>query len=186
VLEFLRVLTELLEQVGVPYMLAGSVASSYHGEPRATQDIDLVVALTLGSVRRLFAQLDQERFYMDRDTAMSAVRSRSQFNIIDMESGWKCDLIIVKGHEFAQTEFKRRVRVDLEGVPVWVASAEDVVLSKLVWAKRSGGSARQHRDARSVLGTASSELDRDYLRRWAAELGVAAELSALESPGDGD
>ena len=153
-LEFLRALVAMLDAAGVPYMLAGSVASSFHGEPRATQDIDLVVAFSPGTVRRFYQALDVERFYMDLDTAMTAVRARTQFNLIDMDSAWKCDLIVRKDTEFARVEFGRRQRVAMDGLTLWVASPEDVVLSKLVWSARSGGSEKQRRDVASVLSPA--------------------------------
>lgn len=182
IFEFLARLTALLDDANVPYMLAGSVASSFHGEPRATQDVDLVVSINVGALRRLQALVSPNDYYLDFDTARQAIERRSQFNIIDLATGWKCHLIVIKDTDFARTEFQRRQRVEVDELSLWIASAEDVVLSKLVWARQSGASERQMRDAASVLHSARESIDGHYLERWADELGVASELKRIMDP----
>jgi hypothetical protein len=171
-------LTQALETANVPYMICGSVASFFHGVPRTTQDVDLVVQLTGFDVPRLLQCLPDDDFYVSESAALDAVRSQRQFNVIDMQTGWKADLIIKKRRPFSRLEFDRRVKVALMGVEVWVASAEDTVLSKLEWAS-AAGSERQIRDAAGIVQVRGDGLDVAYLREWAAELGVSTVLEEL-------
>jgi hypothetical protein len=94
------------------------------------------------------------------------------FNVIDLETGWKVDLILRKQSAFALSEFARRTDVHLLGARVYVATAEDTVISKLSWARASGGSERQLRDVAGVVAATGASLDRDYVERWVAELGL--------------
>ena len=175
---FLGRLTGALEAAGVPYMLCGSVASIFHGVPRTTQDVDVVVELTGQRVAALLARLPGDDYYVCESAAFDAVRTQRQFNVIDLSTGWKADLIVRKRRPFSRVEFERRQRVEILGVPVWVASAEDTILSKLEWAE-AGGSARQVQDARGVMEVCGAALDVGYLRTWAVELGVAERLEGL-------
>lgn len=174
VAEFVGRLTGELEGAGVPYMLAGSFASSFHGALRATQDVDLVIDADVDAIRRLVNQLPHDRFYVDEQTAVDAVRRLTQFNIIDGVTGWKADLIQRKARPFSQAEFDRRQRVDYLGLRLWMASAEDVVVSKLEWAKKAG-SELQLRDVAGVLVAKRGKLDLAYIEKWVAELGVSDE-----------
>ena len=87
---------EALQKAGVPYMLTGSFASSFHGAPRTTQDIDIVIAPTLGSLQRLVSEFPEDQYYVSREAALQAYGSESLFNVIDLESGWKIDFIVRK------------------------------------------------------------------------------------------
>jgi hypothetical protein len=169
-----RRVVEHLERAGIPYMVTGSFASAFHGAPRATEDIDLVIAPTPQQLRALIGDLPTTQYYANVDAALDAHQHRSQFNIIDMETGWKLDLIIRKGRPFSLTEFERRTRVEMHGVRLFIATAEDVVLSKLEWAKM-GHSARQLNDAASLLRVRFADLDRAYLDHWVQDLGLQNE-----------
>lgn len=124
-----------LQKAGVPYMLTGSFASSFHGAPRTTQDIDIVIAPTLGSLQRLVSEFPEDQYYVSREAALQAYGSESLFNVIDLESGWKIDFIVRKSRPFSVEEFARRREAEVLGTNVTIASAEDVILSKLEWAK---------------------------------------------------
>jgi hypothetical protein len=136
--EFVARLTRALESAKVPYMICGSVASFFYRVPRTTQDVDLVVQLTGFDVPRLLQFLPSDDFYVSESAALDAVRSQRQFNVIDMQTGWKADLIVRERRPFNREEFDRRVKVELMGVEVWVASAEGTILSKLEWASAIG------------------------------------------------
>jgi hypothetical protein len=166
-----------LEQVGIPYMLTGSFASSYHGAPRATQDIDVVVAATPAQLRALVALLPPTDYYVDEGAAMQAQRDEGQFNIIDLATGWKVDLIVRKARPFSLEEFERREVVDFQGMPLAIATIEDVLIAKLEWAKL-GQSQRQIEDAARLLRIRADELDREYLARWIARLGLQEQWAA--------
>ncbi len=172
---FLRRVTEVLGDADVDYMVTGSFASSFHGAPRTTQDLDLVVEVDRQSLLRLLDKLPDDTWYVSEDAAIDALRRRRQFNAIDLTSGWKADLIVRKERPFSRTEFERRQQAVLWGVPTWVATAEDVVVAKLEWAQRGGGSERQIRDAAGVVQTAGDRLDRIYIEHWVNALGLNAE-----------
>ena len=145
-----------LDAAGVPHMVTGSFASTFHGEPRMTQDIDLVVDSDITTIALFVEQFDPARFYID--DAIAATMRRDRFNIIEVTTGWKVDLIVRKDRPFSNEEFRRRVPGLLSGVPTFVASAEDTILSKLEWSKTSG-SERQLRDVIAILQVQRSTLD---------------------------
>jgi hypothetical protein len=175
---FLARITSELESMSIEDMVCGSVASIFHGVPRTTQDVDIVVSLTGFDAKKLASSLDEEQFYVSESAAVDAVVHQRQFNIIDMETGWKADLIVRKRRPFSQVEFDRRVRVEMLGTKVWVATAEDTVLAKLEWSKRSG-SLRQIEDARGIVEMQGASLDTTYLHKWARELDVQEQLASL-------
>lgn len=172
-----RGIVHALDTVGIPYMLTGSFASAYHGVPRATQDIDLVVAPSAEQLARLQQIFRSPDYYYDADAALEAREHESQFNAIDLASGWKIDFIIRKSREFSRTEFARRQRVTFEGLELYVASPEDILLSKLEWA-RLGESGRQLEDAAGLLRRRGEDLDRPYLERWVEQLQVREQYEA--------
>jgi hypothetical protein len=170
----IRRVLHALERAGVPYMLTGSFASAFHGAPRTTQDVDVVIAPTLGSLQKLIREFPEDQYYVSREAALRAYGSESLFNVIDLSSGWKIDFIVRKSRAFSQEEFGRRRAADLLGMTLYIASAEDVVLSKLEWAKLSE-SERQIADVVGILRTQGNELDHVYIERWATALGVDAQ-----------
>jgi hypothetical protein len=167
-------LTGALTTAGIPYMFTGSFASSFHGVPRASNDFDLVVSPTSQQLTELKTLLPESDYYFDLDDAQDALKRTAQFNIIDLQNGWKVDLIIRKGRPFSVTEFGRRMKADLEGLSIYMATPEDVILAKLEWAKQSH-SERQIEDVAGILRIRAEKLDWDYLRQWIAELGLELE-----------
>ena len=175
---FLARLTAKLGGAGVPHMVVGSFASSFHGIPRASQDLDLVIDPAPEGLRRFLADLPPTEYYADAGAARDALEHRGQFNVIDMATAWKADLIVRKARPFSVEEMRRRVEGDLLGARVSVASPEDTLISKLEWAKLGGGSELQLRDAGGILQLRGGELDTEYIERWVAELELA-DLWAL-------
>jgi len=155
-------------------MLTGSFASAFHGAPRTTQDVDIVIAPTLGSLQKLVKQLPEEEYYVSRDAALQAYGAESLFNVIDLNSGWKIDFIIRKSRPFSLEEFERRREADMLGTRLYIASAEDVILSKLEWAKMSS-SERQVNDVAGIVRTQGDALDLEYVERWVAALGLESQ-----------
>lgn len=183
VAEVFRKITAALDQAGIAHMLSGSFASAYHGAPRSTQDIDLVIEATPAQLRAFVKSLPREEYYADLDTALEAHRRQSLFNVIDLATGWKIDFVICKSRAFSQEEFGRRQRVDLQGLPVFVASAEDIVIAKLEWSKLAA-SQRQIEDVTAILRLRWESLDRPYLEKWTRELGLTQEWNvALRGAG---
>ena len=174
---FLQKVVEILDEAGVQYMLTGSLAAAYYAVPRATQDIDLVLETESEGVVRLVGGLLAEGWYVDKDAALEAQRSRGQFNTIDPDSGWKADFLVRKERPYSLEEFGRRQRISILGVDVTVASVEDVLISKLEWALL-GDSALQRRDVVQLLERSWTRLDHTYLQKWIAQLGLEPEWDA--------
>jgi len=177
VLERLR---GVLDDLSIPYMVTGSFASSAHGEPRATNDLDVVIAPTSAQLEELIRRLPESQYYSNIDEARDALRRRSQFNVIDFDGMWKIDLIVKKNRPFSEREFGRRSVVEIAGVRMHTASPEDVLISKLEWAKLAE-SERQLRDAAGILRVQREMLDIDYVERWIAALELEDQWAAALS-----
>jgi hypothetical protein len=176
-------ITSALGEAGIAYMLAGSFASAYYGAPRTTQDIDLVIEATVEQLRTFVQLLSQDEYYVDLDAALEARKQQSLFNVVDLATGWKIDLIIRKSRPFSEEEFRRRTLVNLQDSPLFLASAEDVVISKLEWAKLAQ-SQRHIEDVAGILRMRWDALDRAYLEKWILELRIDAEWNdALRAAG---
>src|ERR1700693_1403167 len=172
--EVFRRMTAGLNRSGIAYMLSGSFASAYYGAPRSTQDIDLVIVATPAQLRAFVEGLSSAEYYADLDAALEAHRRQSLFNVIDLATGWKIDLIIRKSRAFSEEEFRRRQQFNLEDIPLFVASAEDAVVSKLEWAKLAQ-SQRHIEDVAGILRMRWELLDHSYLEKWILELGLKTQ-----------
>ena len=174
---FLAELASLLADSQIPFMVSGSVASSYYGVPRTTNDFDLVIDPAPNGIEQ-FLKAVRAAWYVSPEAAREALRRRSMFNVIDVESGWKADLVIRKDRPYSVEEFRRRLQAEVMGVQVPVVTPEDSILSKLEWAKESE-SEHQYQDVLQVARTNRAQLDIAYLNRWAIDLGVDQALSRL-------
>jgi hypothetical protein len=169
-----------LEAADVPYMVTGSFASSIHGVPRATQDIDVVVAPTRDQLITLMSSFTEPHYDASVEDALDAFRHRSLFSVIDRRGIWKVDFIIRKERPFSKKEFDRRKLIDILGLPVFATTPEDILLAKLEWAKL-GESDRQIRDAAGIIQIQGENLDVEYVNRWAAALDVEDQLWAARA-----
>ncbi len=170
-------LFEGLDRLEMPYMVAGSVASSVHGFWRATNDVDTVVLITRERVDEFAAEFGAE-FYLDADHIRQALLHQRAFNIIHLESSYKFDIFPLTGDHFQKVQFSRRRYETASvfggpGIEVAVASPEDIILSKLSWYRKGGEVSEQQ--WKDILGVASMQrrsLDYAYLRQWAPHLKV--------------
>lgn len=163
-----------LERASIAYMVVGSFASNLYGTGRGTQDIDLVISASPAQVPTLLNLLPKTDYYFDLDTAVEAARRKSMFNVLDMARGWKIDFIFLKDIPYHQRAFSRRTAAKIALVPLFAATAEDVIISKLEWA-HMGASLRQIEDVVGVLKVQQNLLDRSYIEKWVAELGLGTE-----------
>lgn len=171
--ELLRFLVAGLDRLGLRYVIVGSTASITFGEPRLTNDIDVVVELPLAKVGQLCAAFPADDYYVSADAAFAAVNTRGQFNIIHPASGLKIDIIVPSDSEFDQRQLQRGVRVSIPpDLAVNFASPEDVILKKLEY-YQEGGSEKHLRDIAGILRVRGDNLDRAYISEWATRLGVA-------------
>lgn len=149
-------------------MLSGSVAMSIYVVPRATRDMDFIVHLRTENISKIIENF-KEGYYCDRSAIEEAVRTKGMFNIIDHTSGFKADFVILKNTPFRKTEFDRRQKVDFIGMPIYVVSVEDLLLSKLIWIQELQ-SALQIQDIESLLQLET--IDREYVSFWIKELNL--------------
>jgi hypothetical protein len=176
--ELLRDCLERLNSSGIGYFVTGSMASNYWGVPRTTHDLDFVVQLKSEQVSLLVAAF-QKDFFIQESSVRGALGPPHQFNAIDQRSALKIDFWVLTGDEFAQQAFARRQQVSLFGTPAWIASAEDVLLYKLLWHQASL-SERQLSDVAGIWALQEKTLDADYLQKWAHILNVAELLEKVQ------
>jgi hypothetical protein len=165
---------QILDELDLAYAIGGSIASSLHGEPRASADADILVALGEDDVDGLVGRLAPS-FYVSHDAAREAARSSSSFNAIHLESTYKIDLFVAGANVLDQEQLSRRMRVDLQvsGPSASITAAENLVARKLDWYRRGGGvSDQQWRDVLGVLKVQAAALDLAYLRDLASRVGL--------------
>ena len=163
-----------LDRAGIPHMLTGSFASSAHGHIRATRDIDFVIEADADRLRVFARSLPSDQYYVDEHAALQALKEAGQFNVIDLATGWKVDLIIRKTRQFSVEEFARRQPANVAGTQLSIASVEDIIIAKLEWA-RLGESGRQLEDVVALLRL--RRVDESYIDRWTAALGLVEQWS---------
>lgn len=172
-LQVLGLVGRALDAVGAAYAIGGSVASSVYGEPRSTLDGDLVAALFLRQVEGFISALGPD-FFADAEMIRSSIRAGEPFNLIHLPTMFKVDVFLAGRDELALEELARRQRMEIQGETVYIATAEDIVLQKLVWFRKGNEvSERQWSDIRGVIRVQGSRLDLAYLRQWAPRAGVA-------------
>ncbi len=168
--EALKIVTQRLEKANLLYMVTGSVAANFYTVPRMTRDIDIVIELEPGAAETVMNIFSAD-FYVDLEMIQEAIGSEQMFNIIHNNSLVKIDFIIRKKTPYRELEFRRRKKMKIEeGLEVWVVAAEDLILSKLFWAKESL-SELQLRDVKNILDN-QTKLDRGYLEMWIDSLGL--------------
>ena len=173
-LDVLRDVSRRLESAGIAFMLTGSVAMNYYAQPRMTRDIDLVVSLNETQAQDFFRLFETE-YYFDRQSVARAISQRKMFNLIHNDAVIKVDCVVLKTDTYRQEEFARRTQINLGDFQTWIVSREDLILSKLSWAKQSK-SEMQLRDVRNLLST---ECDMEYLLSRAKTLEVDELLEEI-------
>ena len=170
--ELLQYLVDVLERLSIDYMIVGSHASIYYGEPRFTQDVDVVVELRRSQLPGFLESFPLAEFYVSEEAARDALARRGQFNIIHGASGVKIDVFIGKDTDYDHVRFARRQQLPLiPGRTAFFARPEDVILYKLLYF-RDGGSDRHLRDVAGILAVSGSSIDIEYAAEWASRLGV--------------
>lgn len=177
--ELLHFVVSVLERLGLRYFVTGSTVTIFYGEPRFTNDINIVVDLPEGAVAEFCRQFPEAEFYVSEDAASEAVRRHSQFNIIQPRSGLKVDVIVPLPSEFNRARFARTRRVQAgDGWDASFSSPEDAIVKKMEFF-RDGGSDKHLRDITGVLKTSADEIDRAYIDRWATTLGLTDIWQAI-------
>ena len=166
-IDIVRDMSRGFEQAGIQYMLTGSMAMNYYAQPRMTRDIDVVIAIAPEDIDRVVA-LFRPQYYLTEDSIREALVNESIFNLIHQDSVIKVDCIVRKRSEYRRVEFERRQRISILDFTTFIVSKEDLIISKLIWAKDSH-SEIQLGDVKNLLATGC---DAAYLQRWTRELGL--------------
>ncbi len=166
-IDIVRDLSTKFEKAGIPYMLTGSIAMNYYAQPRMTRDIDFVIELQPAKISTLIQLLEAE-YYVSKEAIKDSLSHESIFNLIHQESVIKVDCIVRKKNEYRLLEFTRKKTVSLGDFTTYIVSKEDLIISKLFWAKDSH-SELQLRDVKNLLETGC---DRNYLDEWTKRLGL--------------
>ncbi len=176
---FLKLVIEALEAAGVEYLIGGAIAEWAWGEPRATQDLDLVVNIPIKSINKLSKELEKRDMLIPAEIILDAIvedQADIPLNAIHMHSGLKADLYPVReGDELREGAFRRRQRVDY-GPPigkVYIHSPEDLILYKLIYFGLSQQS-KHSRDIAAILKSKKDELDLNYIEEWVTRLGLSS------------
>lgn len=168
-----------LDLLDVAWLIGGSLASSVHGEPRSTQDVDMVVDLRARHVKPLWEALRRD-YYVDADEMQAAVKATTSFHAVHFASAIKVDFFIAGDDPFEGERLAHRQRVEMPAGALFVDTAEHTLLRKLEWYRRCGEvSERQWRDVQAIARIQGDRLDRDRLRHWAERLGVTGLLQRV-------
>lgn len=178
--QFVKDLAAKLQAAGIDYCITGGYAVSVWGSPRSTLDIDLITGLKPAQVSLLIKAISPGKgAYLDEEAIREAISSGGEFNYIPAESGLKVDFwVITDANKAGRLELKRKKKETFEGQEIFFISPEDLILSKLRWARLSK-STRHAEDIRSVLAVSGKTLDLAYLKREAAAQDLTKDLSAF-------
>jgi len=177
--ELIRLLADTCERLKLDYFITGSVASMYYGEPRFTNDVDIVVEIPSWKVDEFCRSFPPPDFYVDPVAAMAAATGGSHFNIVQIGPGMKADVNCYRDTPFESSRLSRRRIVQLApDVRAYIASPEDTIIKKLEFYK-AGGSDKHLRDIASILRAQRVTIDRPYIEHWALRQGVTAEWRAV-------
>ena len=168
-LEVLKEVARRLDGAGIPYMITGSTAANFYAVPRMTRDIDIVVELSERDIGKFILAFEKDH-YLEPETVREAVKNKRMFNLIHDQYVIKVDFIVRKDTPYRRREFSRKKKISVDGQDLYVVAPEDLILSKLEWAKDSNSEV-QLKDVQNLL-LSVKRLDRRYLARWAKQLGV--------------
>jgi len=168
-----------LDRAGIRYMVVGSFTSGAYGEPRLTNDIDIVIDVTPDAIDSIVAAFGPADFYVSREAAHAALHQGGQFNVLHPESGNKIDFMIARTDSWGREQLRRRRRIALlPDVEAYAACPEDVIIGKLIYYKE-GGSEKHLRDIAGILRTGSFAIDYEYISRWSQDLGLSEPWNAV-------
>lgn len=178
--ELMRLVIQAFESLKISYMITGSQASAYYGEPRFTRDIDIVADIQPRQIEDFVGFFPAKEFYCDKEMIQAEIKARGQFNIIHTASGLKIDIILTKKTPFSQSEFARRSKnAVFTDQKAYFASPEDVIIKKMDFYKE-GGSEKHLRDITGILKISGESVDWDYISLWAERLGLTEIWDAVK------
>ena len=175
-IDILKDVVKKFETLGIPYMLTGSMAMTYYAQPRMTRDIDLVVEILpefIGRIEHVF----KNEYYLSAESIKDAIDKEFMFNLIHINSAVKIDCIVRKNQNYRLVEFERRKKIKVDNLEIFIVSIEDLIISKLLWAKNSH-SEMQIKDVQNLL---AKNYDKEYIEFWVKELDVFELLMEIKN-----
>ena len=168
----LRCAATILRMLEIPYFVTGSQASIVYGEPRFTNDVDIVIGLEIRQIPAFLKSFERDDFYLSESAVRSAVERRGMFNLIDSTTGGKIDFVVAKDSDFERSRFSRVRNLEFSSTEsVVFASPEDVILKKMQWFMKDQ-SDRHVRDILGILRIQNDSVDLSYIESWLEKLGV--------------
>lgn len=166
-IDVLKDISQKFDKAKIPYMLTGSMAMNFYAQPRMTRDIDVVIEIKDKDIEKIM-QLFGEEYYISHEAVKESIKHQSVFNLIHNESVIKVDCIIRKDYEYRIVEFGRRKQITIDNYNTYIVSKEDLIISKLIWAKESHSEV-QIKDIKNLMSTG---FDKSYLENWIQKLGL--------------
>ena len=166
-IEILHEVISKFDTLNISCMLTGSMALAYYATPRMTRDIDLVIELNINQVSELLDAF-KEDYYISKEAIEDSIKNEFLFNIINIENAVKIDCIIKKNNEYRKNEFRRKRKVKFNNFEIFIVSKEDLIISKLYWAKDSN-SEQQIKDIKNLV---ASGMDKNYINQWTEKLSL--------------
>jgi len=167
--DIIKEIAKRLDGAGILYMFTGSIATNFYAMPRMTRDIDIVIELKEADADKLYGLFNKD-FYIDKDMILTAIKRERMFNIIHYHSVFKIDFIVRKDNPYRIEEFRRRKKIIFEDTELYIAAPEDLILSKLYWAKETM-SELQLNDVRNLFKSVK-DIDMNYIKQWVNYLGI--------------
>ena len=166
-------ISRLLNRENIPYLLTGSLAVAYYGFPRGTHDIDFVIEIKTKDLRKIFRLTERlgNKYIFDKNQIKKAIKNFSQFNIYHPDSGIKVDFWVSRQNDFERSKFQRRKKIFISRQKIFLISAEDLILTKLLWYQKLP-SERHLTDCKGIWKVQQKNLDKKYLNFWIEKLGL--------------
>ena len=179
--DLLKKMVDVFEMLGIPYIVTGSVASMAYGEPRLTNDIDIVAGIEMQQISVFVAAFPADEYYISEDMIKGAIERQGQFNIIHPASGLKVDVIIRQSTAFDDSRFGRSQHIQpTDSYHANFAAPEDIIIKKLEY-YREGGADKHLRDIAGILKISGESVDRNYISEWAQRLGLMEIWNAVRN-----
>jgi len=166
-IDILKDISHKFDKAGLAYMLTGSMAMNFYAQPRMTRDIDVVIEIQHEDIEKIMHLFSKE-YYINREAVEESIKYQSLFNLIHNESVIKVDCIIRKNYKYRILEFRRRKHIKIDDFSTYIVSKEDLIISKLIWAKESHSEV-QLNDAKNLMNTG---FNKTYLQDWVQNLGL--------------
>ncbi len=176
----LKLVCKRLDEAQIPYMLTGSVAANFYAAPRMTRDIDIVIEILHSDASKFF-DIFHDDFYINKESIEEAIKHENMFNIIHNDKVIKIDFVVRKKSPYRVTEFDRKKKIEFDDTQIWIVAPEDLIISKLLWAKDSL-SDYQIRDVKNLLSS-TKNLDEEYIKNWVKTLDLNIIFEAVNSNG---